>query len=362
MIGDIFVEKPYQDFILNECDGVVFIPHILDLQIMRDIKNISKEIDIPGVCTRQEQNILDNNKKPIYFQGGFPRHELFLKKGYRFPFARHLKFATVTTLWGCPFSCSYCTDSKMPPIIRPHNDVFKELQYLTDLGVKELFFADKTFGYPHKNSFPLLEEMALKFKFQFSCYVHPQTYTPKLFELMKAAGCKTIIIGVDSANLPSLKQYNRKVMKQNIDNLLIKARQLDINVCADFILGLEHETEVDIKTTINYALKLPIDYASFNIAAPLPGSDIRQRAIETGQLSFGNEGLDTFGSQGVLGNKNIDYEKLKKMRNKAIVKFYLRPTYLIRRLMKTSSLEHFYIQFEEMFSMMKKTFFTKKAL
>ena len=361
VIGDIFVENIYKEFILKECDGIVFIPHTLNLQMMAHIKDIPKETDIPGVCTRQEQDIFGGNKTPIYFKSGFPRHEVFQKNGYRFPFARHRKFATITTLWGCPFACSYCTDSKIPPIIRPYNEVLEELKYVAGLGIKELFFADKTFGYPYKNSFPLLEEMASKFKFQFSCYVHPQTYTPKLFELMKDAGCKTIIIGVDSANLTSLKQYNRKVMKQNIDNLLIKARQLDINVCADFILGLEHETEADIENTIKYSLKLPIDYASFNIAAPLPGSDIRQRAMESGKLSFGTEGLDTFGWQGVLGNENIDYGKLKKMRNKAIIKFYLRPNYIIKRLRQTSSLEHLQIQFEEMFGMMKKTFFAKKV-
>ncbi len=362
VIGDIFIESLYKNFILQECDGIVFIPHILNLQMMAQIGDIKKETDIPGVCTRQDQNVLGKSKTPIYFQGGFPRHDIFLKRGYRFPFARHRKFSTVTTLWGCPFACSYCTDSKIPPIIRPYDDVINELQYIASIGINELFFADKTFGYPYKNSFPLLEEMAKSFNFQFSCYFHPQTYTPKLFELMKNAGCKTVIIGIDSANLMSLKQYNRKVIKQNIDNLLLKAIQLDINVCADFILGLGHETEADIKNTIKHALMLPIDYASFNIAAPLPGSDIRQRAFETGKLSFGTEGLDTFGSEGILGNENIDYAKLRKMRNNALIKFYFRPIYIIKRLIKTSSLEHLQIQFEEMFGMIKKTFFTRKVL
>ena len=32
-------------------------------------------------------------------RAGVPRHELFLKPGYLFPFAHRFRFATVTTTW-----------------------------------------------------------------------------------------------------------------------------------------------------------------------------------------------------------------------------------------------------------------------
>jgi coproporphyrinogen III oxidase-like Fe-S oxidoreductase len=36
-----------------------------------------------------------------------------------------------------------------------------------------------------------------------------------------------------------------------------------MSTCADFIIGLEHETEEDIVNTLEGALRLPIDFASF---------------------------------------------------------------------------------------------------
>jgi len=113
--------------------------------------------------------------------------------------------------------------------------------------------------------------------------------------------------------------------------------------------------EQDIINTLNYSLKLPIDFASFNIAAPLPGSDIRERARNDGTLVFGQEGFDTLGREGIMGNKNVSFEKIAELRRKAVKQFYFRPSYLLRRLRKTSSLEHLGIQFFEMLSLIKKS-------
>jgi radical SAM superfamily enzyme len=172
--------------------------------------------------------------------------------------------------------------------------------------------------------------------------------------MMHAAGCHTIIIGIDSANVPGLKRYGRVVDLRKIDSVIEHANRLQMDICADFILGLEHETEADVMATIDYALKLPIDFASFNIAAPLPGSDIRQKAVSSGKMSFGIEGFDTSGRGGIIGSDSVSVDVIKRLRKEAFRKFYLRPSYLIRRLRKTSSAEHFVIQMLEMFSMLKK--------
>ena len=111
----------------------------------------------------------------------------------------------------------------------------------------------------------LLQKMDERFHFSWSCFFHPQLYSPELLELMYASGCHTIMIGIESADLSSLRRYKRRVSKENLENLLDKANQLNMNVCADFVLGLEHETEADVKNTIHYALTLPIDFASFNM-------------------------------------------------------------------------------------------------
>ena len=351
VLGDIFIESEYKELILKECSGIVANPYLLNLTLMA--KESASSSPLPGVV----RNLNDNpypSKQAISAKTGVPRHELFLDGNYCFPLAQHFKFATVTTMWGCPFSCSYCTDFNLQPFVRHWEDVVRELKRLTELGVKELFFADKTFGFPLENSQALAAAMAKQFNFSWSCYFHPQLYNEKLIETMAAAGCHTLIIGIDSANLESLKQFGRNVTKRNLENLIAKADSLGMSICADFIIGLPNETEEDVKRTLAYALGKPLDFASFNIAAPLPGSTIRKTAKEHHQLAFGKEGFDSYGRGGVLGGAKISGERLKSLRRNATIAFYLRPAYILRRLKRTASLEHLANQLRQMVALFKK--------
>ena len=350
-LGDIFIEPEYKEFILKECDGIVASPYLLDLRAMAKGKAFSGPM--PGVIRNADDKPYPS-KRPLSAKTGVPRHELFLNGNYCFPLSHRFKFATVTVMWGCPFSCSYCTDSKLQPFVRDWKDVLPELERLRDLGVTELFFSDKAFGFPTENAQALTEAMAKRFKFSWCCYFHPQLYNEKLLETMAAAGCHTLIIGIDSANLESLKQFGRNVDKDKLENLIYKADSLGMSICADFIIGLPHETEEDVKKTLAYALSKPLDFASFNIAAPLPGSTIRQTAKEKNQLSFGKEGFDSFGRGGVLGGAKISGERLKKLRRSATISFYLRPSYILRRLKRTASLEHLANQLSQMITLFRK--------
>ena len=97
---------------------------------------------------------------------------------------------------------------------------------------------------------------------------------------MKKAGCHAIVVGIDSKDLKKLALYNRKAnedVKKHVHRMLDYADKINLSVCADFISGLPHENKQDIINTIEYAKKIKIDFASFNIAAPLPGSVFRER-------------------------------------------------------------------------------------
>lgn len=351
LIGDLFLEDDYLEHVLPLCEGVVYIPYMLDLASMVSHSRRGNT-SLPGL-RRPGMRRDREAKQTIPVTAGIPRHELFLNRGYSFPFARHFAFTTVTTMWGCPFSCFYCNQNSIPPTVRPWQEVAAELARVEQLGVKELFFADKSFGYPPRAINLLLDAMA-KHSFSWSCYFHPQMYRPKLLEKMHAAGCHTLIVGIDSANLSQLRQYQRHVEPSKIKQLIDHANHLGMDICADFIIGLEHENEEDIRASIAYALSLPVDFTSFNIAAPLPGSGIREKAVANGNLVFGQEGFDTLARSGVVVNSGLSQSRILKLRRQAIRRFYLRPGYLIRRLRKTKSFEHFRIQWQQMVAMFGK--------
>ncbi len=353
VIGDIFLEEEYAEYILGHCLGVVVNPYGVDLGKMTDNAR-DPATPLPGVRTRSGFEPVPDRPVFLVEKSGIPRHKPFLSRKYLFPFARHAIHATVTTMWGCPFTCTYCPDARFSPMVRPHGDVVRELETLRDLEVRELFFADKSFGFPTWNIMALLSAMKESFDFSWTCYFHPGMYRADLLEAMCQAGCHTIIIGIDSADLPGLHRYDRRVAAEKISGLLAHAGRLGLAVCADFILGLPHEDEEDIRKTIDYAMTLPIDFASFNIAAPFPGTEIRKKVRESGKLTFGREGHDSVAHGEDLGICKVSAERIRQLRNEAVKRFYLRPQYLLRRIGKTVSFAHFLIQSRQMLALVRR--------
>ena len=353
VIGDLLLEDFYAKLILKDCEGIIYKPHYANFEDMAAFRRGSDTI-LDGICTNENSVGVSGSKSKLsHATIGIPRHEVFRRKNYRFPFAKHFEYAIVTATWGCRFTCSYCTDGNISPIARNHKEILDELTYINALGIKELFFSDKVFGDPIKDRLLLLDGMK-RFNFSWTAYFHPALYKPELLNAMHSAGCHTIITGIDSADLASLKQYNRTVTESMVSNLLNHANRLGMNICADFILGLEHEDQFAAERTIEFALALPIDFASFNIAAPLPGSSIREQAVKNGELTVGEEDYDTLGRGRVLGNQHLSMGALLKLRNSAVRRFYLRPSYIWRRLKRTTSFEHFRVQYSQMRALLVK--------
>ena len=152
-----------------------------------------------------------------------------------------------------------------------------------------------------------------------------------------------------------LALYNRKVNEDVLHRMLDYADKINLSVCADFIIGLPHENKQDIINTIEYAKKIKIDFASFNIAAPLLVVFLK-RCIKSGIIK--QESLhDTLHSN--LSVSEIPLEDILKIREKANFSFYLRWKIIFNRLKKLKSFEHFLIQADQLTGMLKNNFFGK---
>lgn len=341
VFGDAFLEKKNIAPAISLVDGIIFSPLTLRTQLILE-SNKHQIKDNPedfGLNLAPPTPV----KKAMPISIPVPMHEKFSKRKYRFPFAKHKRYATVNTTWGCPYSCSYCPASNLSVFYREAEEVFREIQYIKNLGINEIYFADFSFGVPYSNIKKLLSLIIdNNLKISWSTYFHPNQFSEELLTLMKKSGCHTIIIGVESANMKSLEKYKRTTNNSQIQSLVNFANRLKIDVCADFILGLPEETIADVNNTIHLAKELNIDFASFNIATPLPGSIFRT------QNDLDVHHVDSSGLGDVTSLSTISEQELINLKNKAVRNFYMRPTYLLKRIMRTRSLEHFVIQIEEM--------------
>lgn len=361
--GDALLEKLNVFAALEFADGVISSPLTLFIDQVTDwsrqsIKDNSGFIGLLNI--KSETKAL---KASIQGRSLKPRHELFLHPRYRWPFSTYKKYTTITTNWGCPYSCSYCTASNLSSIYRKADEIINEMKKIKTLGIKEIYFSDKSFGLPKVNTTCILEEMIKhNFKFSWSTYFHPNQYSSEFFELMKAAGCHTIIIGIESRNFEQLRKMGRVISEEKLNELIAHANRLKINICGDFIIGLPEENELDVLSTIEYSKELNIDFASFNIATPLPNTYFRTIALNMGRMKEGEHHFDTTGKSNVLDTNYIEASRLLELRNKAVKSFYLRPNYIIKRISRLRGFEHFVIQLQEMLELFKNTlFYIKKS-
>lgn len=283
-----------------------------------------------------------------------PRHELFPLSRYRHPFARRTPLSCILTDFGCPFRCSFCIMASIGFKYRPVEDVLEELQHIVSLGIKELFWVDQTFGAVKERNKDLCRRIiAKKLDIGWFSFSRVDVVDYELLSLMKEAGCHTVIFGVESANERILKHYRKGYTKKQIIQAFTWCDRLGIDTAGTFILGLPEETEESARETIEFARSLPCDYASFNVAVPRFGTDLRKEAIATGVAGEDLVVMDQSGTTVAMPSKSLTQERIGQLKSRAVRRFYLRPSYLFRRLRRLRSWSQLLVQIQNSWNLLR---------
>ncbi len=265
-----------------------------------------------------------------------PRHDLFLDRGYTFPFARKLPFATVLTDYGCPFSCPFCVYPTLGFRLRRLENVTEELRYIRSLGISELFVKDQSFGADRGRSMRLCGEMRNIGGFSWTCFLRADVARDDLLRAMRSAGCHTVLFGFESGSDRILRSYKPGVNKKMIMDALRKCRRAGIKSVGIFIFGFPEDDIGTCRETADFAVRCGCDYVSFNVFVPKAGTPLRNKLMPDDSAGGEEEVLDQSGIASVWSGSPVSVEELNRLRVRAIRRFYFRPAYLAR--MAASSL------------------------
>jgi radical SAM superfamily enzyme YgiQ (UPF0313 family) len=282
-----------------------------------------------------------------------------------FPAWRHLnimKYFDGTRLYpyldiisgrGCPFKCSFCL---WPQVmhgrryrLRSPVNVVDEMQYDIEhwpaLKKGELFFEDDTFTVNKKRAVEICDEiLRRRLKITWSVNARADIYDADLFKKMKQAGCRMLLAGFESGDQQLLDNMNKKLrLDQSVDFVKL-AHQAGLAVHGCFVLGFPGETKESINRTIDFAMKLDIDSVQFSAAIPFPGTDYYQYCKEKGLIKARSwaDWLDDGEQSTVMEYPGLSKQDIVGSVDKALRKFYLRPTYMIKFLLSTRSVSDLY--------------------
>ena len=268
-----------------------------------------------------------------------PSHEQLPLTRYKLSHVKYLPLTSVLTSFGCPARCSYCVTERINYRPRKVDNVIEELKYVKSLGVRTVFFRDPTFLAAKKTGIELLERMIQeKLDLSWVADTRATCVTAETAPLIAASGGHCLHFGVESASPETLEKYSKGVTKDQVRNAFSLCQRHNIRTVGYFILGLPGETEHSVRKTIDFAIELDADYASFNIPIPIKGTTLRDEVIRNGWMEGAEHGKYDGSFQSKIKTPELDPQTITELLREARRKFYLRPRYIFKRLVKIQSL------------------------
>ncbi len=211
-----------------------------------------------------------------------PLRDMFDNPAYQNYYSRKFGYKTtaVMTSRGCPFSCDFCSRPVFGNNFRAHSAgrVADEVEEVLKLGYDRVWFADDCFTLSRQRLFEVCDEIQERnLGVGWECLSRVDTLDFETARKMKQAGCIRAFFGLESGNDAILKVMNKQITTAQAKNAVLTCKEVGIKTGAFFILGYPGENAATILDTVKFASSLPLDYLSFTLPYPIPGTPLHDR-------------------------------------------------------------------------------------
>jgi len=318
------------------------------LELLEKLEKGLPLTDISGFACRDEkgeivvnpiqQIVEDQDSLPFADYDSLPMNK------YMSSFAPGANSAAVIASRGCPYSCIFCAASVVTgKKIRkksPSNFV-SELIYLHEKhGITDFILNDSTFNFDNKWARDICNEILDRFKspITWQCTARADHLDKETVKLMKKSGCNTLFIGIESADPHVLKLMKKGEKIEDIEKGLNLCEELEIPVCATFVLGLPGETIESMNKTIKLSKKIManrINQSNLFLSTPLPGTELYSIALKEGMEAIDWSQYNSYKISYVP--ESVSRQELEKAYKKALKGLYFNISYALHRLKSISS-------------------------
>ena len=261
------------------------------------------------------------------------------------------RVSSIMTARGCPYRCAFCERYIRGGHYRMRGaeSVVDELEQLVkEYGCTEVVIYDDTFTANKRRAAEICEKILGRgLGFRWDCRTRVDCVDPDLLKLMARAGCSRISFGVESASEDVREAFNKGITIDQVKETFEWTREAGIRILAYFMLGAPAETRESIERTLGLSVELNPDFAYYSIVVPYPGTDLYDQAVEEGLIGF-DYWKEFVGSEGKLAepvpmfeHDDVTRAHLLATLRKAYLRFYLRPSYILRRFRSIKSLSDF---------------------
>lgn len=319
------------------------------LELVKTMENGGSLSKVAGISYKEKDKVAHTqDRRAIENLDSLPfpaRHLLPMDKyspaGYFAP--KESRYTTMIATRGCQYKCIFCGQSTTFKGVRrrtPSNVLDEIEEVVQKYGVEYLEFMDSTFV-----SFPKLVKKICEgiiernIDIKWSATGRVNLMTKDLLQAMKRAGCKRIYFGVESGNQHILELMRKRTTLDQIRKSIRLTRDAGISSIASFILGMPTETKETIEKTIQFAIDLEPDFATFSLATPFPGTEFYDIATDEGYdlTDWAKYKLARYGEP-IYHPEGVSLDELKEMYSNVYKRFYFRPRHVFKKICGIRSL------------------------
>jgi radical SAM superfamily enzyme YgiQ (UPF0313 family) len=299
----------------------------------------------------------------------FPAYHLFKMECYTNlqPATDHIdgsKSFSVMTSRGCPYRCTFCSQSIMPIKWRARSpeSVLKEWEHLVnEMGAQEIGVLDDSANIDvlrlERVADMIIEQKLNHVPWIFVNGIRANLATVDTLGKLKKAGLKRTAFGVESGDPDVLLSIDKKIDHDTIRQAFKNAKQVGLETIGFFNIGLPGETEESMERTIKFACEVDPLIANFSMMTPYPGTKVYEIAKRQGRLLLNDwEDYVFLDGRARYEMGDITAEIVERKWKEAYRRFYLRP----HRIAMTLARKDFWLNWKRTFKMAFKTIFPSK--
>lgn len=212
----------------------------------------------------------------------FPARDLYDNAAYQNYFSKRFgrKETSIITTRGCPFDCDFCSRPIFSRTFRARSaeNVVEELEDILRLGYDWVWFSDDCFTLSTERVLDVCKGMkTCHLDLKWECLSRVDTFNLNIANAMKSAGCRRVFFGIESGDDGILKEMRKQITVSDVRRAVEVGVKAGLETAGFFIVGYPGENDSTILRTVKLATELPLDYVSFTLPYPIPGTGLYNR-------------------------------------------------------------------------------------
>ena len=333
---------PEVDYVCSS-EGEMAIEHLVEHlsghRAWEEVRGIGKEVDGKYHHNQSAVAVQDLDTLPVV-----ARHLTPYRK-YTSILAKGETMTTLFTSRGCPYKCTFCDRPALRPNFRARSaaNVVDEIEICLSMGIDEFIIYDDTFTVDKKRVHDICDLIIDRgLRVYWDCRTNVNAMDEKLLEHMSRAGCVGIHHGVEAGTEKIQKQINKNLNLAKVAKTFRFTQKYGIKTMAYFILGNPTENRNDLEEGFKFLKEINPDLVHMTTLIPFPATQIYMQGLEDGIIK-----RDYWRDFAI--NPTVDFdlphwpeyftrEELNDIVTNAYRDFYLRPSYILRRITQIRSM------------------------